>query len=109
VQTISLATDTISLASSQAAIVLVTLFNNSGAITLTSLPNVVNGAFDGQIALLRGSGPSTIIIQTEGTLPGSGLFLAAAANKSITQRDVISLLWDQATLKWWQSTTIQAN
>ncbi len=109
-QTIALASDTISLGSSTAAIVVVELVNGSGgAITLASTPNMQAGQFDGQIVVLRNrrTGSAVSIVDESGTV-GAKNRLNAGTGKQLTPGDVLCLSWDATNSEWRQTTTLQA-
>lgn len=75
----------------------------SGAVTLTSTPNIEQGAFDGQLLFLRRTATgATFTLRNETSLAGAGLRLETAADKGLTARDLIGLVWRASTLEWWQ-------
>lgn len=104
------AADRIQLDGALTPIVVVECLLPSGAVTLTSTPNIDQGAFDGQLLILRRNASGlTLTIRDEASLAGSGLRLDGAANKGLTSRDTIGLIWRASTLEWWQVVPLVAN
>lgn len=84
--------------------------NNTTAapITLTSTPTITDGPVDGMLLILENLiGSGNIVLQDEGTLAGSNMRLASAANKTLGTRDLIGLLWDATSSEWRQIDTLQ--
>lgn len=99
-QTIGAASDTILVPDASPlftgpVLTIVHLRNVSGApITLTSTPNVEDGAYEKQQLLLELEvGSNGVIIQDEAVLAGSNFRLAAGSNKTIGARDSIWFTW----------------
>jgi hypothetical protein len=104
-QTVGAAGDRLELRSASSP-VLVLDIDIASNLTLTSLPNISDGAFDGQLLMVRRTDAGAILtLQDEGTLAGSGLRLETAANKALGTRDLLVLVWRQASREWWQATT----
>jgi hypothetical protein len=108
-QSILLATDQI-IVDSFGDILRIQITNSTGAgITLTSTPSIQPGRFNGQfIKMMVMEGGNNIILQDEAVLPGSGLRLQAAANKTVGPRDQIGWCWDASIGFWLQSETLIA-
>lgn len=102
--------DRIRLDGAKTPLIIVEIALPSGALTLTSTPNIEQGAFDGQILVLRRTASgATLTIRNETSLAGAGLRLDGAADKGLTSRDSIGLIWRASTLEWWQVIPLVAN
>lgn len=77
------------------------LTNSTGAsLTLTSAPTIANGV-DGQIiVLMNGDSADDIVLQDQGTLAGSNLRLAGAANFTMTPMDTLTLIYSGVFNDW---------
>lgn len=106
---IALATDQIPV-DSFGDFVRIQMTNSTGAgITLTSTPTIMPGKFNGQfLRMMVMEGGNNVIIQDESVLPGSGLRLQAAANKTVGPRDQIGVVWDSSIGFWLQSDSLIA-
>lgn len=83
----------------------------ASSLTMTSTPTIVAGAADGQILVIRRSAAagSTVTIQNESVLSGSGLRLDGAANKALTTRDCVVLVWRASASEWFQVAPVSVN
>jgi hypothetical protein len=73
------------------------------SVTMQTLPEVAAGSADGQRLLLmglhNGSDQYFLILDDQGSVPGSGLKLHAT-QRSIHHRESLELVWDASTSSW---------
>lgn len=102
-QTVSAASDTISIGSSMSPIVVVNVTCSGGAITLTSTPNIQAGKFDGQVVYIMNDKDTAggLTFSDESGVPGS-LMRLVGATLAINARDIVGFMWHSDSGAWTQ-------
>lgn len=73
---------------------------SGGAVTLTSIPTIVDGV-DGQILILVGTDDTnTLKVQDDGNLAGSNLKLSGGVDFTLGQGDTLNLMFHSDTADW---------